>query len=75
MAGKIFINYRRDNDPGYTQALYQRLEDEFASADLFMDVKGSIKPGDNFVEVPSTQVGTCDVHAGHHWTALERAFS
>jgi len=36
MAGKIFINY------GYTQALYQRLEDEFGSADLFMDVEGSI---------------------------------
>jgi hypothetical protein len=24
MPGKIFINYRRGDDPGYTQALYQR---------------------------------------------------
>jgi hypothetical protein len=27
MAGKIFINYRQGDDPGFTQALYQRLED------------------------------------------------
>jgi hypothetical protein len=31
MAGKIFINYRRGDDPGFTQALYLRLESEFAS--------------------------------------------
>jgi hypothetical protein len=73
MSGKIFFNCRRDDDPGYTQALYQRLEDEFASADLFMDVEGSIKPGDDFVEVLGAQVGACDVMLaiiGPRWSEL-----
>ena len=73
MAGKIFINYRRDDDPGYTQALYQRLEDEFGSADLFMDIEGSIKPGDDFVAVLSTQVDACEVMLaviGPRWSEL-----
>jgi hypothetical protein len=73
MSGKIFINYRREDDSGYTQALFQELEDEFASADLFMDVEGSIKPGEDFVEVLSAQVGACDVMLGHNRTALVRA--
>jgi hypothetical protein len=30
-AAKIFINYRRGDDAGFTQALYRRLEIEFAS--------------------------------------------
>jgi clan AA aspartic protease (TIGR02281 family) len=73
MPGKIFFNYRRDDDPGYTQALYQRLEDEFAPADLFMDVEGSIKPGDDFVEVLGAQVSACDVMLaiiGPRWSEL-----
>ena len=44
MAGKIFINYRRGDDAGFTQALYQRLEDEFTAVNLFMDVEGHISP-------------------------------
>ncbi len=56
MAGKIFINYRRGDNAGFTQALYLRLEDEFSAADLFMDVQGHIKPGDDFVEVLNAQV-------------------
>ena len=61
MAGKIFINYRRGDDAGFTQALYLRLEDEFPPGDLFMDVEGHIKPGDDFVEVLNAQVGAADV--------------
>ena len=61
MAGKIFINYRRGDDAGFTQALYQRLEDEFTAADLFMDVEGHIKPGDDFVDVLNAQVALADV--------------
>jgi formylglycine-generating enzyme required for sulfatase activity len=61
MAGKIFVNYRRGDDPGFTQALYLRLEDEFSAADLFMDVEGHIKPGDDFVEVLNAQVAAADV--------------
>ena len=61
MAGKIFINYRRGDDAGFTQALYLRLEDEFATNDLFMDVEGHIKPGDDFAEVLNAQVAAADV--------------
>lgn len=73
MAGKIFINYRRGDDPGFTQALYMRLEDEFSAADLFMDVEGHIKPGDDFVEVLGEQVAASDillVVIGPRWDAL-----
>jgi formylglycine-generating enzyme required for sulfatase activity len=73
MTGKIFINYRRGDDPGFTQALYQRLEDEFAAGDLFMDVEGHIKPGDDFVDVLNAQVAAADVLLtiiGPRWTEL-----
>ena len=59
--GKIFINYRRGDDPGFTTALYMRLEEEFGADRLFMDVEGHIKPGDDFVEVLGAQVAQCDV--------------
>ena len=73
MPGKIFINYRRGDDPGFTQALYQRLEEEFLAGDLFMDVEGQIKPGDDFVEVLGAQVAQCDVMLaviGPRWAVL-----
>jgi hypothetical protein len=75
MAGKIFINYRRNDDAGFTQALYQRLETEFTADNLFMDVEGHIKPGDDFVDVLNAQVGVCDVMLvviGTRWTELLR---
>jgi len=43
MTGKIFINYRRGDDAGFTQALHLRLESEFTADDLFMDVEGHIR--------------------------------
>jgi formylglycine-generating enzyme required for sulfatase activity len=49
------------------------LEDEFTAADLFMDVEGSIKPGDDFVAVLNAQVVTCDVLLaviGPRWSEL-----
>jgi hypothetical protein len=61
MPGKIFINYRRGDEPGYTQALFQRLEAEFGRSQLFMDVEGYIKPGDNFVRVLEEKVAECDI--------------
>src|SRR5215469_907201 len=76
MVGKIFINYRRGDDPGFTQALYQRLEDEFAAGNLFMDVEGHIKPGDDFVEVLNSQVAEADVVLtviGPRWAELMTA--
>ena len=73
MAGKIFINYRRDDDAGFTHALYLRLAGEFAAGDLFMDVEGHIKPGDPFVEVLNAQVAASDVLLaviGPRWAEL-----
>ena len=73
MPGKLFVNYRRGDDPGFTQALYLRLETEFSSGDVFMDVEGQIKPGDDFVEVINAQVAAADVVLvviGPRWTKL-----
>ena len=61
MTGKIFLNYRRGDDPGNTGRLYDRLEPEFGKDALFMDVEGHIKGGDDFVEVLKAQVAACDV--------------
>jgi formylglycine-generating enzyme required for sulfatase activity len=61
MPGKIFINYRRADDPGFTHALYQRLEAEFGAEELFMDVEGHIKPGDQFAVVINTRVAAADL--------------
>ena len=60
MAGNIFINYRRDDDAGFTQALYSRLEQAFPSDSLFMDVD-NIAPGLDFVQVLNEEVARCDV--------------
>ena len=60
MAGNIFINYRRGDDPGFTQALFSRLEQAFAPERLFMDVD-NIAPGLDFVQVLNDQVARCDV--------------
>jgi len=68
VAGKIFLNYRRGDDPGFTQALDLRLEDEFLGSDLFMDVEGHIKPGDDFVEVLKDQVAATDVLLATFWS-------
>ena len=73
MTGKIFVNYRRGDEAGFTTALYQRLEDEFASGDLFMDVEGHIKPGDDFSKVLNAQVAAADmllVVIGPRWADL-----
>ncbi len=60
MAGKIFINYRRGDDPGFAQALFGRLEQVFSPEQLFMDVD-NIEPGLDFVRVLEEQVAQCDV--------------
>ena len=59
MAGKIFINYRRGDDPGNTGRLFDRLQEAFAPEQLFMDVD-NIAPGLDFVRVLEEQVGQCD---------------
>jgi hypothetical protein len=59
MSGKIFINYRRGDEPGFTQALLGRLEQSFPADRLFIDVD-NIPPGEDFVHVLESQVAQCD---------------
>jgi len=61
MSGKIFLNYRRGDDPGSTGRLYDRLEGEFEPGQLFMDVEGHIRGGDDFVDVLKAHVAQCDI--------------
>src|SRR5262245_22959110 len=61
MAGKIFLSYRREDEPGFALALFGRLEQSFPSERLFMDVEGGIAAGQDFVRVLEDQVRACDV--------------
>jgi hypothetical protein len=60
MAGKIFINYRRGDDPGHTGRLFDRLQDVFDPDQLFLDVD-NIAPGLDFVRVLNERVAECDI--------------
>jgi MFS transporter, ACS family, tartrate transporter len=71
--GKIFINYRRGDDPGFTTALYMHLEDRIGRGRMFMDVESHIRPGEDFAEVLASQVASCEVFLvviGPRWTEL-----
>jgi len=59
MSGRIFINYRRGDEPGFTQALLGRLEQSFPADRLFIDVD-NIPPGEDFARVLESQVAQCD---------------
>lgn len=58
---RIFINYRRGDEPGFAQALFQYLERTLPTAEVFMDVSGGLQPGDDFSEVLRVSVDDCDV--------------
>jgi hypothetical protein len=60
MAGKIFINYRRDDSGGTAGRLHDRLAQTFGRKNLFMDVD-HIPAGVDFVEHLNSQVAACDV--------------
>ena len=60
MAGKIFINYRREDSIGMAGRLHDRLERTFGRANLFMDVD-HIPAGIDFVAHLNREVAACDV--------------
>jgi tetratricopeptide (TPR) repeat protein len=69
MAGKIFINYRRDDSPGTAGRLHDRLAQAFGPDNLFMDVD-HIPAGVDFADYLHSQVAACDVFLaviGPHW--------
>ena len=55
MPGKIFISYRRRDDPGGAGRLFDALNEAFDPDRLFLDVD-SIEPGQDFVEVIEDRV-------------------
>lgn len=61
MAGKIFVNYRREDAKGEALALRTVLAAKLPRCDLFMDVDGGIKPGSNYVRVLDERVSGADV--------------
>ena len=60
MAGKIFINYRREDSIATAGRLADRLAETFGRENLFMDVD-NIPVGINFEEYLKSQVAACDV--------------
>jgi hypothetical protein len=60
MFGKIFINYRRGDDPGYTGRLFDRLQEAFAPEQLFLDVD-NIAPGLDFARVLDERIAESDI--------------
>jgi TIR domain len=58
--GRIFISYRREETAYPAGWLYDRLAARFADDQVFKDVD-SIELGDDFVEVISSAVASCDV--------------
>jgi hypothetical protein len=59
-SGRIFISYRREETAYPAGWLYERLADRFGTGQVFKDVD-SIQLGDDFVEVITRAVGSCDV--------------
>jgi hypothetical protein len=60
MVAKVFISYRREDSAGHAGRVHDRLEREFGSDLLFMDVD-SIPLGANFTKVLRDEVAKCEV--------------
>jgi hypothetical protein len=60
MAGKIFINYRRDDSAPNALSIAQYLERAYGSRNVFIDVD-RIRSGDNFITVLDQRLAVCSV--------------
>jgi hypothetical protein len=70
--GRIFISYRREETAYPAGWLFDRLAGRFGAAQVFKDVD-SIELGDDFVEVITRAVGSCDVLLaliGDQWVTI-----
>jgi TIR domain len=70
--GRIFVSYRREETAYPAGWLYDRLTDRYGVGQVFTDVD-SIRLGDDFVEVITTAVGSCDVLlalVGDQWPTI-----
>lgn len=73
--GRIFISYRRDETAYPAGWLYDRLAQHFGAGQIFKDVD-SIELGDDFVQVITRAVGSCDVLLaliGERWLTITDA--
>ena len=59
-AGRVFISYRRQETAYAAGWLFDRLVNRFGRGQIFKDID-SIHPGDDFIEVMTTAVASCDV--------------
>ena len=50
MAGKIFVNYRRDDSAPYALSIAQYLEREFGAANVFLDID-RLRAGERFPKI------------------------
>jgi TIR domain/Kelch motif len=69
---RIFVSYRREETAYPAGWLYERLADRYGGGQVFTDVD-SIELGDDFVEVITTAVGSCDVLlalVGDQWLTI-----
>jgi hypothetical protein len=74
-AGRIFISYRRDETAYPAGWLFDRLAQHFGAGQVFKDVD-SIELGDDFVQVITKAVGSCDVLLaliGNQWLTITDA--
>jgi TIR domain len=60
VAGRIFVSYRREETAYAAGWLFDRLAEHFGEGQIFKDVD-SIALGDDFVEVITNAVASCDV--------------
>jgi hypothetical protein len=58
--GRIFISYRREETAYAAGWLFDRLAEHFGDGQIFKDID-SIELGDDFVEMITRAVGSCDV--------------
>ena len=73
-AGKVFLNYRRDDSEGYVGRLYDHLSRRF-SGRIFRDVT-ELRPGEDFVDALQREGLSCQVLLaviGRHWLTIADA--
>src|SRR3954465_9120231 len=71
-SGRIFISYRREETAYAAGWLFDRLANRFGRGPIFKDI-GSIQRGDDFADVITTAVGSCDVLLaliGEQWLTI-----
>ena len=71
-AGRVFISYRREETAYAAGWLFDRLVDRFGRGQNYKDID-SIQLGDDFVEVITTAVASCDVLLaliGEQWLTI-----